>query len=864
MSPIKSRKLNLFTLEDRLAPAAQLTATLDRADRVLRIEGTDQTDNIQLRHVDGRLSVDGITITVVDVDLVGTLDSVADDEVGAVDIRALDGDDVVAVGGLAPGVALTVNAGVGSDQTGFFETSIGRTVSFDGGGGFTDLRTGPNNYTLTEGVIGGAGLNVSYNGFGYVLLLSINGTTDTYNVEGVGAGTNLYLWGYAGNDIYQLGGPAGLDNIRGGVFASGMDGTESLTIDNTGGTGARFEVDSNRTTFANGGFVDYASGVESMAFVGGAGDETFAVAGLPTGVPVSMNGGDGTNTLEYVESTGLVAWYPGEGNAVDNAGEYPGRPSPGLEYGEGRIGQSSFYFDGVNDFVRVPNAAALNTSMVTVEAWVKSDQTGPNQYILAKGADYDRAASYGLYTGANGGLQFYIADATTVVQSGDAGSGVWDAEWHHVVGTYDGKAVRLFVDGVEVGTGSPTNIAIDYAMGSTQDLYIGNYGFTAGLSNTFAFRGLIDEPSIYDRALTAAQIQALYANGKAAPWAGGVYIDLPNSIATGFDGGLLNVQNVTGASGNDFMIGDNSNNVFVGRAGNDALYGQRGDDVLDGGAGSDFFSGGVGRNVYRFGTAGANESDSIYEPSALNVSTVDFSRLESDDPVSIELSTVDELATHRNRAVRYSPGSTASGTRDAIGGAGDDFIVGSTRGNKLYGGDGNDVLQGGIGKDTIDGQAGDDQIFGGDNNDLLGGGIGNDRLDGDKGDDDLLGDIGDDALNGGPDSDGLFGNEGNDVLQGNAGKDFYYGQEGDDRLIEVGDTADRLDGGEGNDVLSGPGRRHRDGRNGRLLHRRLRSESKLQSQRFSRLQRPASSRESNLRGQQQPQFRQRLALPRKI
>ena len=57
------------------------------------------------------------------------------------------------------------------------------------------------------------------------------------------------------------------------------------------------------------------------------------------------------------------------------------------------------------------------------------------------------AASYGLYTGPNGGLEFYVSSSrgTVYVRSPDAGAGVWDGGWHMVVGTYDGNTVRLFV-----------------------------------------------------------------------------------------------------------------------------------------------------------------------------------------------------------------------------------------------------------------------------------------------------------------------------------------------------------------------------------------------------------------------------------
>src|SRR5204862_199198 len=115
--------------------------------------------------------------------------------------------------------------------------------------------------------------------------------------------------------------------------------------------------------------------------------------------------------------------------------------------------------------VRVPNSPTLEPATVTVEAWVRHlgypGQLGgpgapaqPVSYIVAKGGAWaSSAASYALYS--IGGVCFYISTSSGYHRSPDAGPGIWDGEWHYVVGTYDGSAVRLFVDGSEVGHGTP-------------------------------------------------------------------------------------------------------------------------------------------------------------------------------------------------------------------------------------------------------------------------------------------------------------------------------------------------------------------------------------------------------------------------
>jgi hypothetical protein len=144
---------------------------------------------------------------------------------------------------------------------------------------------------------------------------------------------------------------------------------------------------------------------------------------------------------------------------------------------------------------------------VTVSAWVNSATSPGNfKYIVAKGAQACLAASYGLYTGANGGLEFYVASngGLNWTISPDAGAtAVWDGNWHSVIGTFDGSTVRLYVDGKEVGSGTADTAAVSYNLSTGNDLEIGNYGGCSGLG----FSGKIDEVKVFNRALGPQEIR---------------------------------------------------------------------------------------------------------------------------------------------------------------------------------------------------------------------------------------------------------------------------------------------------------------------------------------------------------------------
>ena len=214
---------------------------------------------------------------------------------------------------------------------------------------------------------------------------------------------------------------------------------------------------------------------------------------------------------------GTWSFNEGHGTVAHDTSFQPdnGTLQGGAAWTQGRF-WNALSFDGNASGVDIPDRSNLDAPQVTVSAWVNSATSPGNfKYVVAKSANGCLAGAYGIYTGANGGLEFYVSnnDGLTFALSPDAGTGIWDGKWHSVVGTFDGSTVRLYVDGKEVGTGTPNATPIDYGLPTSSDLIIGNYAGCSGLD----FSGKIDEVHVFNRALGAQEIHLGYVASQYLP-----------------------------------------------------------------------------------------------------------------------------------------------------------------------------------------------------------------------------------------------------------------------------------------------------------------------------------------------------------
>ena len=190
---------------------------------------------------------------------------------------------------------------------------------------------------------------------------------------------------------------------------------------------------------------------------------------------ISGNSGDGIHIEGGSMLPSLVGEWKADGDANDAVAGNNGEIF-GATFTEGARDGQAFQFDGVDDFVRVPNSAEYESQTITLSAWVKA--TGPADfvdYFVAKGGHVLHGSSYTLYQ-INGMAYFSIFNGTfgtdnpqgtrTIRSPGIAAEAIYDGEWHQLTGSYDGQHVRLYVDGEEIGAGTETDVGIRYDLAS--------------------------------------------------------------------------------------------------------------------------------------------------------------------------------------------------------------------------------------------------------------------------------------------------------------------------------------------------------------------------------------------------------------
>jgi hypothetical protein len=389
----------------------------------------------------------------------------------------------------APG-ALTGNGGVGT-------ASLSWTASTD--------NTGVSLYNIHRSVTPGVSPSVANR---------IGQTSSTTFIDHVAAGTYYYVvtaQDVAGNisaPSSEVSVPVFADTTPPSISmtapADGANVSGTVTIsanasDDVGVAGVQFLLDgaplgAERTTAPysmNWNTTTTQNGTHPVAAVArdASGNTTTAPA-------VYVNVSNSAQTVQ-----GLVAAYgfnegagvqTADASGLNNVGTLGGATwTPAGKYG------AALSFNGSSSWVTIADAASLHlTTGMTIEAWINpASSTGWRSVVLKERSG---GLAYALYGENNANRPAgYLTLSGDKSVNGNAALPL--NTWTHVAVTYDGATLRVFINGAQAGSTAATgSIAA-----STGALRIGGNAVWGEY-----FNGLLDEVRIYNRALSAAEIQA--------------------------------------------------------------------------------------------------------------------------------------------------------------------------------------------------------------------------------------------------------------------------------------------------------------------------------------------------------------------
>ena len=232
---------------------------------------------------------------------------------------------------------------------------------------------------------------------------------------------------------------------------------------------------------------------------------------------------DGIASKPASLKTGLVALFDGDaaapagGGAVadtsgaGNNGTVASAQAPTQETKDRRTGAGAYVFDGANDKILLGDLPELSQgNELTVSAWVYRNDTGDDRIVSKSPSTNiaDHIFSLGVTSAGGGQSRITARIGTDEMDATDLNGSLTfpTNEWTHLSMSYDGMKVRTFVNGAQ----DPNVHDVRGNLKSSFDLVtIGNVNNGADRH----FNGKLDDVGIWNRALTAGEIQSLAGPG---------------------------------------------------------------------------------------------------------------------------------------------------------------------------------------------------------------------------------------------------------------------------------------------------------------------------------------------------------------
>ena len=217
-----------------------------------------------------------------------------------------------------------------------------------------------------------------------------------------------------------------------------------------------------------------------------------------------------TNTFIRVIDGVVGSWHFDEGSGT-TAYDTSGNDNDGTIYGatwtDGKFGKA-LSFDGVDDYVEVPDSDSLDLQTLTLEVWNKLDALSDTGVLYKRSGlpgSLGTNANYQMEIYPPGDGNYYFAfsyrDGSSWQNVYSTNTPIETGKWYHVVMTFDSGTGRVYING-----------KLDAEKTGLPSLVTNDYHLVIGAAWNDYFNGIIDEVRIYNRALTPEEISDLYNN----------------------------------------------------------------------------------------------------------------------------------------------------------------------------------------------------------------------------------------------------------------------------------------------------------------------------------------------------------------
>jgi hypothetical protein len=299
-------------------------------------------------------------------------------------------------------------------------------------------------------------------------------------------------------DLHWVGNASAYSGIasNGMSFITGKTYKVSFTYRLSSGQNPRVKMgkSASPTSSALGGTAEeYISSSTNVVY-----SQTFTPTETATAYVIVFDASSGASNF-YIDNVTITELHAGDSTPSDNEGTIYG-----ASYTTDRHGQANkaMDFDGTDDYIATTLNVAGQTGLTAAGWFYKTDSD-----ITTVFGSYTTASdfSFDVDLDPDGSVEFNMKGENLArVDLNTSGGFVSLNTWHHVAATWNGEMMRVYVDGVEIGSKANVDTSLEQTV--TLPVVLGSYR-AAGHQN---FGGKMADVRIYDRALSLGEIKKLY------------------------------------------------------------------------------------------------------------------------------------------------------------------------------------------------------------------------------------------------------------------------------------------------------------------------------------------------------------------